>query len=215
MGIRTLLPRARAAAGPAPVDTDQGEEQQRGGLPEDRRPLLVRLEGLAGRRADHAGGIRPPAGQGGRHRAVPRPVRVPGPGRDGTAARAHGAAVARLRDRAAARGVGRRDRRRTGPAEQGGREAPPAARELGRRGGPEGLRATLRPYQQRGYAWLWRNTRLGLGSVIADDMGLGKTLQVIALLQRLKEDGALDEARTLVVVPTSLLTNWQKEPHTR
>jgi len=76
---------------------------------------------------------------------------------------------------------------------------------------PEGLRATLRPYQQRGYAWLWRNARLGLGSVIADDMGLGKTLQVIALLQRLKEDGALDEARSLVIVPTSLLTNWQKE----
>ncbi|TMG96685.1 MAG: DEAD/DEAH box helicase, partial [Betaproteobacteria bacterium] len=76
---------------------------------------------------------------------------------------------------------------------------------------PKGLRATLRPYQRRGYAWLWRNARLGLGSVIADDMGLGKTLQVIALLQRLKEDGALDEARALVVVPTSLLTNWQKE----
>jgi uncharacterized Zn finger protein len=47
---------------------------------------------------------------------------------------------------------------------------------------PAGLRATLRPYQERGYAWLWRNARLGLGSVIADDMGLGKTLQVIALL---------------------------------
>lgn len=76
---------------------------------------------------------------------------------------------------------------------------------------PAGLRATLRPYQQRGYAWLWRNARLGLGSVIADDMGLGKTLQVIALLQRLKEDGALDDARALVIVPTSLLTNWQKE----
>jgi uncharacterized Zn finger protein/superfamily II DNA or RNA helicase len=75
---------------------------------------------------------------------------------------------------------------------------------------PQGLRATLRPYQQRGYAWLWRNARLGLGSVIADDMGLGKTLQVIALVQRLKE-GALDEARALIVVPTSLLTNWQKE----
>jgi len=76
---------------------------------------------------------------------------------------------------------------------------------------PAGLQATLRPYQQRGYAWLWRNARMGLGSVIADDMGLGKTLQVIALLQRLKEDGALDEGRCLVVVPTSLLTNWQKE----
>jgi uncharacterized Zn finger protein/superfamily II DNA or RNA helicase len=76
---------------------------------------------------------------------------------------------------------------------------------------PKGLSATLRPYQQRGYAWLWRNARMGLGSVIADDMGLGKTLQVIALLQRLKEDGALDEARALVIVPTSLLTNWHKE----
>jgi len=76
---------------------------------------------------------------------------------------------------------------------------------------PKGLQATLRPYQERGYAWLWRNARMGLGSVIADDMGLGKTLQVIALLQRLKEDGALDEGRALVVVPTSLLTNWQKE----
>lgn len=76
---------------------------------------------------------------------------------------------------------------------------------------PKGLDATLRPYQQRGYAWLWRNARMGLGSVIADDMGLGKTLQVIALLQRLKEDGALDDGRSLVIVPTSLLTNWQKE----
>ena len=76
---------------------------------------------------------------------------------------------------------------------------------------PTGLLATLRPYQQRGYAWLWRNARLGLGSVIADDMGLGKTLQVIALLLRLKCDGALDPGRALVIVPTSLLTNWQKE----
>ena len=76
---------------------------------------------------------------------------------------------------------------------------------------PAGLRATLRPYQQRGYAWLWRNARLGLGSVIADDMGLGKTVQVLALLLRLKEDGALDDGGALVIVPISLLTNWQKE----
>jgi len=94
----------------------------------------------------------------------------------------------------------------------------PAARKLIRQlteitdvAAPKGLRAALRPYQQRGYAWLWRNARLGLGSVLADDMGLGKTLQVIALVQRLKEDGALDESRVLVVVPTSLLTNWSKE----
>lgn len=76
---------------------------------------------------------------------------------------------------------------------------------------PRNLVATLRPYQQRGYAWLYRNARLGLGSVIADDMGLGKTLQVIALLQKLKEDGALDRSKALVVVPTSLLANWEKE----
>ncbi|HSI59511.1 MAG TPA: SNF2-related protein [Ideonella sp.] len=87
-------------------------------------------------------------------------------------------------------------------------------RELGEAGDvapPAGLQAQLRPYQQRGYAWLYRNARLGLGSVIADDMGLGKTLQVIAALQRLKDDGALQDAKALVVVPTSLLTNWQKE----
>ncbi len=76
---------------------------------------------------------------------------------------------------------------------------------------PEGIDAELRPYQRDGYAWLYRNARLGFGSVIADDMGLGKTLQVIAVLQRLKEEGAFRKARALVVVPTSLLTNWQKE----
>jgi superfamily II DNA or RNA helicase len=76
---------------------------------------------------------------------------------------------------------------------------------------PPGLRASLRPYQQRGYAWLYRNARLGLGSVIADDMGLGKTLQVMAVLHRLRDEGALADVSALVVVPTSLLTNWQKE----
>jgi SNF2 family DNA or RNA helicase len=42
-------------------------------------------------------------------------------------------------------------------------------------------------------------------------MGLGKTLQVIATLQKLRDDGALTDAKALVIVPTSLLTNWQKE----
>ena len=76
---------------------------------------------------------------------------------------------------------------------------------------PTGLQAALRPYQVRGYEWLARNARIGLGSVIADDMGLGKTLQVIALLLHLKERGELDTGRALVIVPTSLLSNWQKE----
>lgn len=76
---------------------------------------------------------------------------------------------------------------------------------------PAALNASLRPYQERGYAWLYRNIRAGFGSVIADDMGLGKTLQVIATLLKLKEEGSLNEAKALVIVPTSLLTNWTKE----
>lgn len=76
---------------------------------------------------------------------------------------------------------------------------------------PQRLNATLRPYQQRGFDWLYRNTQAGLGSVIADDMGLGKTLQVITTLLKLKQDGGLQQDKALVVVPTSLLTNWEKE----
>jgi uncharacterized Zn finger protein len=76
---------------------------------------------------------------------------------------------------------------------------------------PEGLKATLRPYQQRGFEWLYKNTRLGFGSIIADDMGLGKTLQVITTLLKLKEDGELEKRKALVIVPTTLLTNWGKE----
>lgn len=77
---------------------------------------------------------------------------------------------------------------------------------------PHNLNATLRPYQQRGYEWLYKNTRLGFGSIIADDMGLGKTLQVITLLLKLKEDQTITEKnKALVVLPTSLLTNWSKE----
>lgn len=76
---------------------------------------------------------------------------------------------------------------------------------------PISLEATLRPYQQRGYEWMYKNSRLGFGSLIADDMGLGKTLQVITTLLKFKEDGAFDEEKALVVVPTTLLTNWDKE----
>ncbi|HMO37839.1 MAG TPA: SNF2-related protein [Saprospiraceae bacterium] len=77
---------------------------------------------------------------------------------------------------------------------------------------PTTLQAQLRPYQLRGYQWLYKNARLGFGSLIADDMGLGKTLQVIALLLKLKEAGDLGEPqKALVVVPTTLLTNWDRE----
>jgi uncharacterized Zn finger protein len=77
---------------------------------------------------------------------------------------------------------------------------------------PAGLNAQLRPYQHRGFSWMYRNSRIGFGSIIADDMGLGKTLQVISILLKFKEENALNEKhRALVVVPTGLLTNWQAE----
>ncbi len=76
---------------------------------------------------------------------------------------------------------------------------------------PAGLNATLRPYQRAGYEWMMKNTRLGFGSLLADDMGLGKTVQVIAALLRYKEEGLLEKSKALVIVPTSLLTNWRKE----
>jgi len=74
---------------------------------------------------------------------------------------------------------------------------------------PENLQAQLRDYQYQGYCWLYRNIRLGFGSVIADDMGLGKTLQVISCILKLKQENIV--TRSLIVVPTSLLTNWSKE----
>lgn len=76
---------------------------------------------------------------------------------------------------------------------------------------PASLTATLRPYQARGYSWLVKNLRLGLGALIADDMGLGKTLQVIAALTFLKEKGELEQTSVIAVVPTGLLTNWTRE----
>ncbi|MDR2919282.1 MAG: DEAD/DEAH box helicase [Tannerella sp.] len=118
---------------------------------------------------------------------------------------------------------------------------------------PEGINATLRPYQKRGFSWLVNLYQKGYGGCLADDMGLGKTLQIICLLQYvglLRKDAVLpvqqqisatrrgqlsilfdDKAgadvpyassisSSLVVVPTSLLHNWQNElkrfaPHLR
>ena len=75
---------------------------------------------------------------------------------------------------------------------------------------PRTLNGTLRPYQIRGLSWLAFLERYGLGACLADDMGLGKTVQVIALLLRAKEEGTLD-APTLLVCPTSVVGNWQRE----
>lgn len=75
---------------------------------------------------------------------------------------------------------------------------------------PQGLKANLRPYQKRGYQWLYTNTTRGLGCCLADDMGLGKTVQVLALILKLKEDHRLDSP-ALVICPTTLVGNWMKE----
>lgn len=75
---------------------------------------------------------------------------------------------------------------------------------------PKGLNATLRPYQVRGYSWMYRNMSMGFGSILADDMGLGKTLQTIALILKLKQS-AEKRPSTLLVVPVGLIPNWTSE----
>jgi superfamily II DNA or RNA helicase len=75
---------------------------------------------------------------------------------------------------------------------------------------PAGLHAELRPYQHQGLDWLQFLRSHGLAGILADDMGLGKTLQTLAHIQCEKEAGRLDRP-ALVVVPVSLLGNWQRE----
>lgn len=76
---------------------------------------------------------------------------------------------------------------------------------------PETVNAELRPYQQRGFSWLVKNCRVGIGSILADDMGLGKTLQVISTMEYLRLQGEFQKKKALVVVPATLLLNWQRE----
>ncbi|WP_434456398.1 DEAD/DEAH box helicase [Stutzerimonas urumqiensis] len=75
---------------------------------------------------------------------------------------------------------------------------------------PTGLHAQLRPYQLEGLGWMQRLARLGVGGILADDMGLGKTLQVLAHLLLEKHNGRLDHP-ALIVMPTSLIPNWEDE----
>jgi superfamily II DNA or RNA helicase len=76
---------------------------------------------------------------------------------------------------------------------------------------PTTLHGQLRPYQIYGYSWLHFFRRWGLGVCLADDMGLGKTIQTIALLLREKEDLGSLPAPSLLVCPTSVVTNWERE----
>ena len=85
---------------------------------------------------------------------------------------------------------------------------------------PAGFHGELRPYQQRGLAWLSFLGRLGIGAVLADDMGLGKTVQLLSLIwaERAEHGTVQDDPDfpifrppTLLICPMSLTGNWQRE----
>lgn len=75
---------------------------------------------------------------------------------------------------------------------------------------PKGLNAKLRPYQQEGLKWLNFLDDFKLGGCLADDMGLGKTLQIISFIKHLKNK-TKSKIPHLVIVPTSLIFNWNEE----
>ncbi len=74
---------------------------------------------------------------------------------------------------------------------------------------PKSFDARLRHYQQTGFTWLNYMGKMGFGACLADDMGLGKTVQVLAFLEKIRSGNKT--AKALLVVPASLLGNWQKE----
>ncbi len=75
---------------------------------------------------------------------------------------------------------------------------------------PASFGGQLRPYQERGLAWLTFLGGLGLGAVLADDMGLGKSPQTLAVLQA-ERDAGTATGPTLLICPMSLVGNWQRE----
>lgn len=99
---------------------------------------------------------------------------------------------------------------------------------------PAGLNATLRPYQEKGFSWLYFLYKNNLGGCLADDMGLGKTIQVLTLLLKIKEEAGSAVTQndlsnfqlnlfggngenlppphtSLIVMPLSLIHNWESE----
>jgi SNF2 family DNA or RNA helicase/uncharacterized Zn finger protein len=75
---------------------------------------------------------------------------------------------------------------------------------------PKNLNSNLREYQKRGFEWGVSNLLNGFGVILADDMGLGKTIQTISIILYLYENKHAKN-KSLIVVPTSLLNNWQVE----
>ena len=74
---------------------------------------------------------------------------------------------------------------------------------------PENFHGELRPYQKQGLNWLYFLQEFRFGGCLADDMGLGKTIQALALLQNEKTRGVTTPS--LIICPTSVLFNWEKE----
>lgn len=74
---------------------------------------------------------------------------------------------------------------------------------------PESFQGELRPYQVLGMSWLLFLRKYGFGACLADDMGLGKTIQLISYLLSVKSSESGGPA--LIICPTSVLGNWQKE----
>lgn len=74
---------------------------------------------------------------------------------------------------------------------------------------PMNFKTELREYQKAGYDWLCFLREFGINGILADDMGLGKTVQTLALLQKIKEEGA--KHPHLIIAPNSLVFNWMAE----
>ncbi|MEE7626292.1 SNF2-related protein [Methylobacter sp. Wu8] len=75
---------------------------------------------------------------------------------------------------------------------------------------PANLQAELRPYQQHGLNWLQFLREYKFSGILADDMGLGKTIQTLTHLLLEKQSGRMN-LPTLIIAPTSLMSNWRRE----